>query len=149
EHAANLLGDHFSPAVAIFAPVYWLAPSANVLLLGQALALALAGPPLYAFARDRLGPTGGAALIPVVYALYPPVHGVALFQFHELALIVAPLTLALLALERGRRGLFLAATVASLTVKEEAAIVVVAMAPLWWLRRRDARMAIATAALGL
>src|SRR5438034_5815385 len=54
EHADNLLGDHFSPVVAIFAPVYWLAPSANVLLLGQAVALGLAVLPLYAFARCRL-----------------------------------------------------------------------------------------------
>src|SRR6185436_15344740 len=79
---------------------------------------------------------------------YPGLHHVALFQMHEIALVVPPLMLALLAIELGRRRLFFAAALATLTVKEEAAVIVAALGLLWLLRQRDARAALGCLALG-
>ena len=148
QHADTMLGDHFAPAVALFAPIYWVWPDARVLLLGQTLALALAALPLYAFARRRLG-TAAALGVVAAYLLHPALHFVNLYQFHEIALLPLPLTLALLAVERGSRQLFWGATAIALTVKEEVALVVVGLGLLWWLRRRDWRAGITTAALGV
>jgi uncharacterized membrane protein len=148
EHADNMLGDHFAPAVALFAPLYWVYPNPNLLLIGQALALAGGALPVFAFARCRLGSVA-AVLVAAAWLAYPALHLVALFQFHEIVLIVPPLALALLAIERGWRRTFVAAAVMCLLCKEEVAIVVAGLAPLWWLRRRDPRMAAATLALGV
>lgn len=148
QHAGNMFGDHFSPAIALFVPFDWLRPNATNLLIGQSLALALAAVPLYALARTRIGVLGGWA-IAASYLAFPPLHGVNLFQFHEIALVALPLTLALLAIERGWRWRFIAAALLALSVKEEVAIVVAALGSLWWLRRRDWRMTIATVGLGI
>jgi uncharacterized membrane protein len=148
QHADNMLGDHFSPIVAVFAPLYWLRATPSWLLLGQTAALAVAALPLYAFARPRLGARAATA-VAAAYLAYPALHFVNLFQFHEIALIVLPLSCALLAIDRGHRGWFLASAVAVLLVKEEAAIVVVGLAFVWLLARRDWRMALGTTALGV
>src|SRR5205085_1338905 len=86
QHADNMLGDHFSPIVAVFVPLYWLRSTPNWLLLGQTAALGAAALPLYAFARPRLGTVGALALAGA-YLAYPALHFVNLFQFHEIALI--------------------------------------------------------------
>jgi uncharacterized membrane protein len=147
EHANNWFGDHFSPVIALFVPLYLLRPTPSWLLVGQAVALAAGVLPLFAFARRELG-LPAAWLIALAYAAYPGLHHVALFQMHEIALIVPPLMLALLAVELGRRRLFFGAALACLTVKEEAAVVVMSLGLLWLLRRRDARAALGCVALG-
>jgi uncharacterized membrane protein len=147
EHANNWFGDHFSPVVALFVPLYMLWPTPSWLLVAQAAALALGGLPLFAFARRELG-LAAAGLIALAYAAYPGLHHVALFQMHEIALIVPPLMLALLAVELGRRRLFFGAALAALTVKEEAAVIVASLGLLWLLRRRDARAALGCVGLG-
>jgi uncharacterized membrane protein len=148
QHANNLLGDHFSPIVALFAPFYWVWPDARVLLIGQSLALGLAAVPLFLAARPRLGGVG-ALFVGCAYLVYPALHFVNLFQFHEIALLPLPLSYALLAVERGWRWRFVAAALVSLTVKEEVAIVVFGLGLLWWLRRRDWRMLAVTLALSI
>ncbi len=148
QHANNMLGDHFSPAVAIFAPIYWVWSSAEVLLIGQTVLLALMAIPLFQFARTRVGNLP-ALLIAGAYLVYPALHYVNLFQFHEIAMLPFPLAVALLAVERGSRSLFFAAALAALTVKEEVAIVLMGVGILWWLRRRDWRTGLATIALGV
>jgi uncharacterized membrane protein len=148
QHANNMLGDHFSPIVAIFTPIYWVWPDARVLLIGQSLALGLVAVPLFLAARPTLGGVG-ALLVGAAYLVYPAIHFVNLFQFHEIALLPLPLSFALLAVERGWRWRFLAAALVSLLVKEEVAIVVFGLAFLWWLRRRDWRMLVATVALSV
>jgi uncharacterized membrane protein len=148
QHANTMLGDHFSPAVALFVPFYWVWPSANVLLVGQSVLLALAAIPLYLFARKQLGAIP-ALLVAGAYLVYPALHYVNLFQFHEITMLPLPLAVALLAIEQGRRRLFFGAALVSLAVKEEVAIVVVGVGFLWWLRRRDVRMTAWTVALGV
>lgn len=148
QHADNMLGDHFSPIVALFVPLYWLRATPSWLLLGQTAALAAPALPLYAFARCRLGQCG-ALTVSAAYLSYPALHFVNLFQFHEIALVVLPLALALLAIERRWRAAFVGCAIVALTVKEEAAIVVVGLAVVWLLRWRDWRAAGLTAVLGV
>jgi uncharacterized membrane protein len=148
QHANTMLGDHFSPVVALFAPIYWVWPDARVLLIGQSLLLGLAAVPLFFAARRCLGSVA-ALLVGCAYLVYPALHFVNLFQFHEIALLPLPLSVSLLAVERGWRGRFLGAALVSLTVKEEVAIVVFGLGLLWWLRRHDARMLLATIALSV
>jgi uncharacterized membrane protein len=164
QHATNLLGDHFTPAIAIFVPIYWLVPTPNVLLIGQTVLLAAAAIPLFLWvlgegrgpAPNTQHPTPNplvatlvATLVAAAYLVYPPLHYVNLYQFHEIAMLPLPLATALLALERGQRRLFFGAAVACLLVKEEVAFVVVGLGLLWLARRRDVRMAALTIGLAV
>jgi len=66
-----LLADHFSLILYPLAPLYWLWPSAKMLLLAQTLALALGALPLYALARRRLGSAPWALLLAAACCTQP------------------------------------------------------------------------------
>src|SRR5579859_5501349 len=54
-----LLADHWSPVLALLAPLYWIHDDPTTLLVAQGVLFALAVPPLWAYTRRRLG--AGAA----------------------------------------------------------------------------------------
>ena len=49
----NLLGDHFHPILMAIAPLYWIWDDVRVLLIVQAVLLAIAGIPIFWWARQR------------------------------------------------------------------------------------------------
>jgi len=51
----NSLGDHFSPILALCAPLYWIYPHAETLLVVQAVLFAAALIPIFLFTEKRLG----------------------------------------------------------------------------------------------
>jgi len=118
----SLLGDHFSPIFWLLMPFYWAYPHPETLLLAQTAALALGAWPVYLLARLKL-PAGYALLWVAVYFLFVPLAYINLFDFHEVALAVAPLGFALYFLERGRRLWFLVFLLATFLIKEELSLV--------------------------
>lgn len=118
----SLLGDHFSPIFWLLMPFYWAYPHPETLLVAQTVALALGAWPVYLLARLKL-PPGYAVLWVAVYFLFIPLAYINLFDFHEVALAVAPLGFALYFLERGHRLWFLVFLLATFLIKEELSLV--------------------------
>ena len=118
----SLLGDHFSPAFMFLMPFYFAYPHPETLIVIQTLALALGAWPVYLLARLKL-PAGYAAWWVLAYFLFVPLAYINLFDFHEVALSVAPLGFALYFLESGRRGWFLICLLFTFLVKEEMALI--------------------------
>ncbi|GII82873.1 hypothetical protein Ssi03_08630 [Sphaerisporangium siamense] len=119
----NQLGEHFSPILAVLAPLYWIYDGPETLIVAQAALFALAIPPLWVFTRRVLG-TGPAYLVVVAYALSWPLARAMNFDFHEAAF--APLITAVM-IERfsaGRHGHVLTAAAALLLVKEDMGLMV-------------------------
>ncbi|MFC5186213.1 DUF2079 domain-containing protein [Actinomadura harenae] len=119
----SILGDHFSPILALIAPLYRLHDGPATLLVAQAVLFALAIVPIWRFARRRLG-RGAAVCASLAYALSWPIAEALRFDFHEVAF--APLLTAL-AIERfdaGRRGRAAVAAVLLLLVKEDSGLLV-------------------------
>ncbi|MEU0519457.1 DUF2079 domain-containing protein [Streptosporangium sp. NPDC006007] len=118
-----VLGDHWSPILALPAPFYWVHDGPETLLVLQGVLLASSIPPLWLFARRRLGTTA-AHQIAVAYALSWPIAEAAAFDFHEVAF--APVLTAWM-IERhdaGRAGQAVAAGALLLCVKEDMGLIV-------------------------
>lgn len=90
----NHLGEHFSPAMALFAPLYRLAPT-PAWLLAAGLAAYLAVPPLLFRLARRHAPEAGpafAATAAVLWLLNRPMAGAMESLFHP-STLAAPLLL--------------------------------------------------------
>ncbi len=89
----NLLGDHFHPAIALLAPVYALVPSAQTLLVAQAVLVGAGVLVVGRLAARELGTWSGAA-VAVAMGLSFGVQSAVVADFHEVALGVPLLALA-------------------------------------------------------
>ena len=122
----NILGDHFSPIVAVIAPFYRIWPSVLTLLVVQALFLAVGVHVVTRVAVRRLGGLG--YYIGISFALSWGVLKVIDFDFHEACFAVAFLALALEALIDDRPGRMLAWSAALLLVKEDTPLFIAGIA---------------------
>ncbi|MER5636022.1 DUF2079 domain-containing protein [Kitasatospora sp. NPDC002227] len=143
----NQLGDHFSPVLALLAPLYWLWPGAKALLLGQAALLALAVHPLTGYAQRRLGP-GAAVVVGVGYGASWGIASAVGFDFHEICFAVPLVAYAVVALGEGRLGHAVAWGAPLVLVKEDLGVTLAALGCLvaW---RGARRLGLLTAAFGL
>ncbi|WP_433477765.1 DUF2079 domain-containing protein [Spirillospora sp. CA-142024] len=133
----SILGDHFSPILALLAPLYWIHDGPATLLVAQAVLLALAIPPIWRYTERRLG-AGAAYCAAGGYALSWPIAEALAFDFHEVAFV--PLLSALM-VERhdaGRRVQAAAAAFGLLLVKEDMGLLLAGFG-LYLLTRPDER----------
>ncbi len=113
-----LLADHWSPVLALFAPLYWIHDSPATLLVAQGVLFALAIPPLWAYTRRQLG-SGAAYFVCVAYALSLPVMEAVIFDFHEVAFVPVLTAVMVERFDAGRRWHAILAAAALLLVKED------------------------------
>ncbi|HEY4499512.1 MAG TPA: DUF2079 domain-containing protein [Candidatus Paceibacterota bacterium] len=99
EEIPNHFGIHFSPFFYILLPFYALFPRAYTLLWLQTIALGLGAWPLYALAKKILQDQRWAIIITVGYLLYPSLHWINFFDFHEIAFFIPLFITALYFLE--------------------------------------------------
>lgn len=115
------LARHATFFAYVIAPIYWLAPRPETLLVIQAAVLGGAAIPLYLYARRHL-PRWTAALVSYLYLLYPPLHGGNLYDFQFLTFGGFFLWLVLYAVEARRPILAVVSTVLALSVREDVAL---------------------------
>ncbi len=118
-----LLADHWSPVLALLAPLYWIHDSPATLLVAQGVLFALAIPPLWAYTRRQLGP-GAAYFVCVAYALSLPVMEAVIFDFHEVAFVPVLTAVMVERFDAGRRWHAILAAVTLLLVKEDMGLLV-------------------------
>jgi uncharacterized membrane protein len=97
----NLLGDHFSPIVALVAPFFAIAPTPITLLVVQAALTAISVLPVTWVAAEKLGRRAGLA-IGTAYGLSWGLTQMIDFDFHEIAFALPLLAFSMSALIRGR-----------------------------------------------
>jgi uncharacterized membrane protein len=115
---SNIFGDHFHPIIVVLAPLYWMWPTAEALIVAQAVLLACSIVPVYLYARDRL-PYWPAVGMSVAYGLFWGLQQTALFDFHEAAFAPLAVALLLLALHRRQWPLFWVCAIVAATIKED------------------------------
>jgi len=118
------LAAHVDPVLVLWAPLWRLWPSPDLLVVTQAAAVALGAVPVWRLALRRLGSEWAALGFALAYLLYPPTQWLTLNEFHPVALACPVLLAAIDALDDGRlRAGALWLVLAALT-KEEVGLVV-------------------------
>ncbi|MEW2356137.1 DUF2079 domain-containing protein [Spirillospora sp. NPDC029432] len=132
----SILGDHFSPLLALLAPLYWMHDGPGTLLVAQAVLFALAIVPVWRFARRRLG-RGPAYCAAGAYALSWPVAEALAFDFHEVAFVPLLTALAVERYDAGRRGQAAVAAAVLLLAKEDAGLLLAGLGLVLLTRRGE------------
>lgn len=128
----NVLGDHFSPLLAVLAPFYRLWPTPVTLLVAQAVLLALSAAVVMRAAVKQLGRAAGLS-VGVAYGISYGLQTGVDAEFHEFALAVPLLALSGAAyLDRDWRRCTLWA-LPLLLVKEDLGLTVAALGAALWL----------------
>ena len=79
---------HYDPIIILLSPIYAINPRAETLLWLQSGWLAMGGIPLYLHAKRTLGNPWQALVVMLLFYLAPALHGMNMFDFHSLALMV-------------------------------------------------------------
>jgi uncharacterized membrane protein len=136
----NRLGAHVDPLLAAFAPLWWLWPSPTMLLVVQAIVIALGALPVFWLARKHLRSQWMPALFALAYLLYAPVQWLALDEFHAVALACPFLLYALWYLDEERLLAALPFLALAALTKEELPLVVAGLG-VWYALARGHRLA--------
>lgn len=122
----NLLGDHFSPAIALLAPIYRAFPHTQTILIAQAVLIAISVYVVASVAVRHLGRWIGG-VVAVAYGLSFGVQSAVDSGFHEVALGVPLLALAGAAFVDQRYEAVVGWTLPLLLVKEDLGLTVAAI----------------------
>src|SRR6185437_15229979 len=96
------LAAHVDPILVLFAPLWLIWPSPSLLLVTQAIAMALGALPVFWLARKHLTSQRGALGFALAYLLYPATQWVTLSEFHPVALACPTLLFAFWYLDENR-----------------------------------------------
>jgi uncharacterized membrane protein len=97
----DLLGEHFSPILAVLGPFFLVFATPVTLLVAQAFLFAVAAVPITRLGCERVGPAAGYA-IGGAYGLSFGIAQAVDFDFHEIAFAVPLIALSLCALLRDK-----------------------------------------------
>jgi len=122
----NLLGDHFSPAIALIAPFYRLLPGPETLLVAQAVLIAISVLVVSSVGVRVLGPRWGS-VVAVAYGLSFGLQSGVIADFHEVAFGVPLLALAGGAFVEQRYSAVVGWSLPLLLVKEDMGLTVAAV----------------------
>lgn len=122
----NLLGDHFHPILMLLAPFMWIWNSAEVLLVAQAVLLAVAGIPIYLWGERELGPVAGLSFQAAYLVFWGVLAGV-IYDFHHAVFAVPAISTALYATLTRRNWLLIPAVIWAMLTREDIALTLIAL----------------------
>ncbi len=143
----SILGNHFSPFMALLSPLFLIWPDVRVLFLVQTVGLTAAGLLLDRIVR-RARPDL-ASWFTVAFFLNPALHEVALDEFRRVTLAVPFLALALYGLSTRRRPLTVLGLGFALLCKEDIALIALMIGLYLLIFERDPRWGWPLAILGV
>ena len=123
--SGSFFGVHFSPMILVLLPIYWFAPTAETLLILQALALSLAAFPIYLLAKNFAGGRTAGLVFACAYLIYPAVQFVNLYEFHMQAFLPFLLTFTVYYVLKEDWSRYIPFLVLSLMIEEHVALILV------------------------
>lgn len=145
----NRLAIHFDPILAAFAPFYLLWRDPTVLLIGQAVVLGLGALAVYLLSIKILKKKSISLLMAVLYLLYFQVQRAVLFDFHAVVLSTTFLLFAFYFMESKKKLPYFLFLLLALLTKEHVGMVVMMLGIYLVFVKKEIKMGVMTAALGL
>jgi uncharacterized membrane protein len=145
----NYLGNHFSPFLALFAPLYLIWPDPRLLLGAQVLVSALAVWPLFRMARERLPSPWVGVLLSAAFLLYPALHHQNLDDFHGIAVGTAAVMWAFYALLTQRDLLLFCILPLMVVIREDLSLLIIMMGLYAFLFQRRRRLGAVLTVVGI
>ncbi|HUP33023.1 MAG TPA: DUF2079 domain-containing protein [Gaiellaceae bacterium] len=143
------LGAHFDPILAALAPLWWVWPSPELLLVVQAAAVGAGAGPVFLLARRHLGDERAAGALAAAYLLSPPVQWLTVSDFHPVALACPLLLFAWWQLDQRRLWTFALLALAAIAAKEHVGLAVAGIGVWYAVRHRETRSGAAIAVVGV
>ncbi len=141
-------GFHQTYFAFLIAPFFAIFPRAETLLIIQSCFLGAAAIPLYLLAREKIGATKSAILC-CFFALYAPMHGANLYDFHYQPFGVFFVLLVAYLFESGRSWkVLLPLVLVTLSIREDMGAMLGALGGFMLLSGKRPRDALILAALG-
>jgi uncharacterized membrane protein len=141
------LSGHVDPILVLLAPLWWIYPGPEILILAQAALLASGVYPAVRLALKHVGSPLAAGLLGIWYLVFPWTVWIAFDDFHPLTLATPFLLYAIWFLDEHRLGRFAAVAVLAMMTGELIGLTVAALG-VWYAiryRRRRAGLGIALA----
>ena len=142
------LGQHFTPALLLWLPLYYLFPSPATLSVLQVTLVTAAGLVLYALARHYLEPPL-AAMISISFYAANAVIGPTLANYHDLSQTPLFVFGLLLAMEKRKWRLFWLLAALVLAVREDSGVVLFSIGFYLIISKRYPRLGLAVCTLSL
>jgi uncharacterized membrane protein len=130
-HQVSRLAAHFDPVLVALAPLWHLWPSADMLLMVQAVSVALGALPVYWLGRKHARSARTGLAFVIAYLLYPATGWLTLNEFHPVAFACPLLLYAFWFLDEDRLLAFAACAAVAVTTKEEVGLTVASFG-LWY-----------------
>jgi uncharacterized membrane protein len=143
------LGAHIDPVLMLFAPLWWLWPSPDLLLVAQAVAIALGALPVYRLARKHLASQRAGVGFALAYLVYPPTTWLALNEFHPGGLAMPALLFAFWYLDEDRLVPFAVFALLAAICREDVPLVLAGFGVWYALARGRRAVGAAIAAAGV
>ncbi|MEC4892306.1 MAG: DUF2079 domain-containing protein [Oscillatoria sp. PMC 1051.18] len=140
------LGQHFTPALLTWLPIYALFPNPATLTVLQVIFVTAAGLVLYALARQYLAPNL-AGLITISFYCANAILGPTLANFHDLSQIPLFFFTLLLAMEKRWWWLFAIFAILILAVREDSAVILFGIGVYMVVSKRFPRLGLAVCTL--
>lgn len=137
------LAMHVEPIYFLLAPLYWLWSDVRILLILQAVVVALGAVGIYRLATLSTGQPWAGVALAAAYLLNPPLQWALLDDFHAVTLVAGFLPFAFLALRQKRWGWLAVLTLLILATKEDMPLVVGMLGVYALLWERQPRLGIA------
>lgn len=145
----NRLSLHVEPILVPISWLYLLYPAPPLLLVLQAVMVALGAIPLFALARYKFGNEWVALAFALVYLLNPTIQAANWLEFHPITLAPTFLLAAFYYLVTDRPGRFALFAVLAASCKEEMALIVFMLGAYALLIRRKPRWGLVTMGLSM
>jgi uncharacterized membrane protein len=142
------LGAHVDPILVLFAPLWWIQPDPETLILGQAAALAAGLYPVVRLALKYTGSRVAAALLGGWYLAFPWILWNAVNDVHPVTLAIPLLLYAIWFLDEHHLGRFALVAVLALACGELVGLTVAALGLWYALARGRPRAGLVIAAGG-
>jgi uncharacterized membrane protein len=147
-HQISRLGAHFDPIVVGLAPIWRVWPSPTMLLVVQAVAVALGALPVFLLAHKHLGSEWAGLAFALVYLLYAPTEWLVVDDFHPVALATPLLLAGFWFLDEDRLVAFCVVGGLACLTKEHIGFAVAAMG-LWYALARRRPIGLVVAGVGV